>query len=175
MCMATAVRQVTVEEFRSLPETAQHFELRHGEIVPLTFPKLTHIFVQHKLFQLMLPLAEAGAFVGFEFPFRPQDEYQLWRADVAYLSAAQLASCGAEEDFFGVPEIVVEVLSPSNSATDMFEREAICLENGGHEFWVIDPKRRTVRVSTRNGFTKVFREGQDVPFRGGTISVTSIF
>ncbi len=175
MCMATAVRQVTVEEFRALPETPQHFELRHGEIVPLTFPKLTHIFVQHKLFHLMLPLAETGAFVGLEFPFRPQEEYQLWRADVAYLSSAQLSSCRSDEDFRGVPEIVVEVLSPSNSANDMFEREAICLENGGLEFWVIDPKRRSVRVSTRNGVTKVFREGQDVPFCGGMIPVASIF
>lgn len=173
--MATAVRQVTVEEFNALPETAQHFELRHREIVPATFPKLTHIFVQHKLFHLLLPLAEAGAFVGFGFPFRPENEHQLWRADVAYLNPGQMAACGEGEEFLGVPEMVVEVLSPSNSADDMFEREAICLENGGSEFWVIDPKRRTVRVSTCNGVTRVFREGQDVPFCGGSIPVASIF
>jgi Uma2 family endonuclease len=76
----------------------------------------------------------------------------------------------------GAPEIVAEVLSPSNSAAEMPEKERLCLENGCREFWEIDPKRRTVRVSTPDGRSKTYRTGQQIPLLfGGELSLDAIF
>ncbi len=58
----------------------------------------------------------------------------------------------SDDDYFrGVPEIVIEVLSPSNTASEMTAREEICLRRGGQEFWLVDPVRESVRVVRADG------------------------
>ena len=45
----TTTRLMTVEEFRKLPETGPfYYELRHGELVPVTRPKLKHLAQKDK-------------------------------------------------------------------------------------------------------------------------------
>ncbi len=76
----------------------------------------------------------------------------------------------------GAPELVVEVLSPSNSASEIFEKEELCLENGCQEFWVVDPKRHVVKVSTPDGASKTYQTGQKIPLMfGGALEVDAIF
>lgn len=77
-----------------------------------------------------------------ELAFRPLPDYELRVADVAWVSAARLLGIDPEGYFRGVPELVVEVTSPSNSAAELKERIRICLENGGIEFWTVDPSRQ---------------------------------
>lgn len=58
------------------------------------------------------------------------------------------------------PELVIEVLSPSNTVEEILEKEGLCLENGCREFWVLDAKRRQVRVSTPDGLTRTYHGGR---------------
>ena len=52
----------------------------------------------------------------------------------------------------------------------------MCLENGAVEFWIVDPKRRQVRVSTREGSTHTYKCGQSIPLMfGGELPVDPIF
>ena len=58
----------------------------------------------------------------------------------------------------------------------MLDREKICLENGGKEFWVVDTVRRQVNVSTPDGHTLTYKTGQEIPlFFGGSVQVEAIF
>jgi Uma2 family endonuclease len=85
---------------------------------------------------------------------------------------------GERHDWFESPEIVIEVLSPSNTMTEMLDREKLCLENGCQEFWVVDIERRQVKISTPDGRTITYRAGQEIPLpllNGGRISVDAIF
>ena len=70
---ATTTHLMTVEEFQSLPEDygGVYHELHHGELVTLTRPKFNHWLIQNNLADLLRPLAEPGARVGLEMPFRP--------------------------------------------------------------------------------------------------------
>ena len=73
------------------------------------------------------------------------------------------------------PDIVIEVLSPSNTASEMLDKEQICLENGAREFWVVDPVRRQVKVSGADAHAATYKTGQSIPlFFGGTLPVDSI-
>jgi Uma2 family endonuclease len=47
----------------------------------------------------------------------------------------------------GAPDLVVEVLSPSNTVDEINDKMALCLENGCFSFWVVDPKRKRVSVT----------------------------
>jgi Uma2 family endonuclease len=155
---------MTVEEFERLPDgRGERQELRHGELVTLAPPKLKHSLIQLNLMNLLRPLAEPGSLVDKEMAFRPLPEHEFWVADVAYLSAERFRQADPEDNIRGTPELVVEVLSPSNTATEMYDREQTCLANGAKEFWVVDPDRRRIRVTTNDGPTMTYEAGQQVP------------
>lgn len=171
---------MTVEEFQKLPEDSGlvYHELRHGEIVAVTRPKLKHIKVQKRL-ERLLETASGGAGVAvMELSFRPLAEHELRVADVAYVSIERWSRADPEGDFMGAPELVIEVLSPSNTAAEIYDKEKLCLENGAKEFWVVDPDRRQVKVSTPDGRTLTYQSGQEIPLSvlsGAKIAVDSIF
>lgn len=174
----TTTRLMTVEEFRQLPETGPfYYELRHGELVQVTRPKSKHYNIQDRLCQLLRELARDIGFVGIEIAFRPVPEHELRVADVAFVLKDRWQQIDPDDNLRGAPELVIEVLSPSNTATEIIDKEKLCLDNGCLEFWVVDPVRRLVKISTHDGITKTYQEGQEIPLRlfPGTLAVKSIF
>lgn len=161
---ATTTHLMTVEEFRSLPEDngPVYHELRHGGLVSVTRPKLKHIRIQKRLERLLeAAIGEAGTVV-MELSFRPCREHELRVADVAYVSRDRWEAGDPEDNLFGAPELVIEVLSPSNTVAEIYDKEKLCLENGCREFWVVDPDRRQVKVSTPDGRTLTYPAGQEI-------------
>jgi len=129
----------------------------------VTRPKLKQSLIQRALRSPLELVAESGSLVDVELAFRPLPEHELWVADVAYLSAERFRQADPEDNIRGAPDLVVEVLSPSNTAAEIYEKEELCLENGSREFWVVDPDRRQVKVSTPDGHTQTWRSGQEIP------------
>jgi len=176
---AATTSQLTVEEFRRLPEDSGgvYHELRHGVIVTGTRPKLKHSLIQRSVRRLLERTAEPGSLVDVEIAFRPLQEHELWVADVAYLCAERFKQADPEDNIRGAPDIVVEVLSPSNTVAEIYGKEKVCLENGAKQFWVVDADRRQVKVSTPDGRTVTYRSGQEIPldFFAANLSVDAIF
>ena len=107
--MAATTSQLTVEDFRKLPEDSGgvYHELRHGEIVTVTRPKLKHHLIQARLRDLVKAMAPEGSFVEYEMAFRALPEHELRVADVAFLSAERFQQAGPEDNIRGAPDIVV--------------------------------------------------------------------
>ena len=177
--MATTSALMTVEQFRALPDPpGGYFELHHGVLVEVSYPKVRHWEIQQRMTRLLNRLADGRGLVGTEFAFRPLPEYELWAADIAFVSQSRYDDIDPEDNLHGAPELVIEVLSPSNTASEMNEREAMCLENGCLEFWVIDPKRKTVKISTPDRKTITYIEGDTIPLSiptAGELAVSKIF
>lgn len=178
--MAATTNLLTVEEFRKMPEDdgPVYHELRQGEIVAVTRPKLKHSLIQARIRDLLKPLAPPGAMMEYEVAFRALPEYELRVADIAYVSAQRMSQADPEDNIRGAPDLVIEVLSPSNTASEMYDKEQLCLENGAREFWVLDSIRRQVKVSTPDGHTRTYRSGELIPlalFGGTTLAVDAIF
>jgi Uma2 family endonuclease len=167
---------MTVAEFDQLPESPScSYELRHGEIFQVTRPVLSHVFVQKRLMALLDSAGGDGSAL-MEVSFRSLPEHELRVADVAYASGQRWSEQDQAGHFRGVPEIVIEVLSPSNTAAEMLDKEQLCMENGGGEFWVVDIDRRQVKVSTPDGRTIAYKSGQEIPLLfGGGLLVDEIF
>jgi Uma2 family endonuclease len=170
---------MTVEQFRRLPEEgASYYELRHGEPVQMTRPKFKHHRIQRKLRIVLQTAAGDSGIVETEVAFRPVPEYELRVADVAYVSRERWDGIDPEDNLMGAPDLVIEVLSPSNTAAELYDKEKLCLEHGAREFWVVDAVLRQVKVSTPDAITTTYRAGQSIPLRvvgSGSIRVDDIF
>ena len=176
----TTTDLMTVEEYSRLPEQSGEFyyELHHGELVKVSRPKPRHYKTQRRLRQLLEGAAADAGIVDMEMPFSALPEYELRVADVAFVSRERWEQMAPDVYLQGAPDLVIEVLSPSNTVEEILDKEKLCLENGCREFWVLDGKRRQVKVSTPDGLTRTYHEGQEIPltlFGGGTLKVDAIF
>jgi Uma2 family endonuclease len=176
----TTTRLMTVEEYAKIPNPPGGVnELFHGEPVTVPFPQYPHVRAQWQLRRLLDAAAGDTGVVDKEFPYRPLPEHECWGADVAYLTRARWDSI--DRYLMGAPELVVEVLSPSNTMAKLRDKRKICLENGSREFWVVDTDLREVEVSTADGRAVIYTSGQEIPLffveslGGGRLAVDEIF
>ncbi|MBM3753366.1 MAG: Uma2 family endonuclease [Acidobacteria bacterium] len=178
--MAVTSALLTVAEFEALPQPrgGVRLELHHGELFEMPPVKKLHTRVQIGLLGLLLRRLGGSAYgAAVEFPFRPLREHEVWVADVAVFDQARWAATADDDYHTGVPDVVIEVLSPTNTASEMLDRESVCLRNGGQEFWLVDPKRETVKVVTAGGQSAVYDVDGLVESRalGVSIAVRDIF
>ena len=141
----------------------------------MTWPVRLHKVLQRRLREMLEALAKPRGFlVDTEYPYRPLPESEVWGADVACV--AQARDDSTEKWLMGSPELVIEVLSPSNTKAEIHEKAVLCLSTGTLQFWVVDPKSRQVKVSTSDGRTMIYKAGQQIPLlSGGAIAVSEIF
>jgi Uma2 family endonuclease len=178
MAAAAEPLLLTVEQYRQLPEREDVIqELHWGQVITLTRPKARHVKLQSRLVRLLRPQAEHLGYVESELPFRALPDYDLRAADVAFISRERWDEVDDEDDLRGAPELVIEVLSRSNTLAKMQELAALCLSAGTQEFWVLDAKRQTVTVTSRDGASVIYR-GEDripLPLFGGELPLSEIF
>jgi Uma2 family endonuclease len=174
----TPTRLMTFAEFAKLPDGDTRQELRHGELFTVAPPKWEHYVCQLRLLRLLAEAAGARGFVGMEMAYRATPEHEFRYADVAYVTLERADSVGAKDNLRGAPELVIEVLSPSNTVSEIFDKKTLCLENGSREFWVVDIEHRQVEVSTPDGRTITYKAGQQIPLffaTGERLAVDGIF
>jgi Uma2 family endonuclease len=170
---------ITVDQYRLLPDREDVIEELHwGMLVTLTRPKMKHAKLRSRLVRLLRPLAEHLGVVEPEVAFRALPEYDLRAADVAFVSQVRWDSTSGEDNLRGSPELVIEVLSPSNKRREMQEKAALCLSTGTEEFWAVDPKRNTVSVTRLDSSSHVYMHGDRIPlamFGATEVEVAAVF
>ena len=178
MAAAAEPLSTTVKQYRELPERNDAVqELHWGEIVTLTRPKMGDTKLRYRLVELLRPSAEQHGIVASEVPFRALPEYDLRGADVAFVSQTRWDATSDDDNLRRSPELVVEILSPSNTKSEIREKAALYLSTGTQEFWVVDPKRKSVSVARPSGESVVYGTGDRIPLTvfGGMIEVADIF
>jgi len=177
--MGTTVGLLTVEEFRKLPDNpGKRLELHDGEVFEMTYPRKRHSRIQSRLLRLLLPHLDTLGELATEFAFRPTEEYNVWAADLAFVIRARYDATPDDDNLHGAPDLVIEVESPSNTASEFERRERICLRNGCLEFWVVYPEMKAVRVSTAAGQVSRYEAGDTIELTvvpGVKIAVDDIF
>ena len=122
---ATTTKLMTFAEFEKLPdEVCRRHELRHGELVEVADPKFRHLIIQRRVVQLITAVCRPDAFVTTELGFRATPEHEYRRADVGYISPERFTAAKGSDYFQGAPDMVIEILSPSNTKAEMRERAA---------------------------------------------------
>ena len=146
--MAATTGLITVEEFLKLPDPkGGRTELHHGQVVVVPYPKWGHQRLQDRLSILLTGIAGEGYAVRPGKPFRPTPEHELWVADVGCVSRERYDATGEDEYLMGAPDLVIEVLSPSNTVDEINDKMSVCMANGCRSFWTVDGKRKQVSVT----------------------------
>jgi len=146
--MAATTGLLSVEEFLKLPDPKEgHNELHHGAVVVVPPPKEGHQRLQDGLAVLLKKLAGERFVVRVEMAFQPTPEHEVWVADVGCVTRERYAATGVDEYIMGAPDLVIEVLSPSNTVDEINDKMAICMANGCCSFWTVDGKRQRVSVT----------------------------
>jgi Uma2 family endonuclease len=168
---------MTVEEYYDLPDRDDVIlELHWGRLVELARPKPWHIKMQKRVAALLEKQSGPEWSVVTELPFRAIPRYDLRAVDVGVIATARWDAVN-EGDLFGSPEIVIEILSPSNRRKEIMDKMALCLSTGTQQFCVIERNRRTVTVAGADDQTLVYRIGDEMPFPllGTSIRVSEIW
>ena len=146
--MTSAVSKLTYDEFQTLPcDGSKRFELIEGEVFMTPSPNTKH---QTAAANLHLAL---GQFVrerslGRVF-FAPYDiVFSKWTAlepDLLFIRRERL-SIITEANVQGTPDLVIEILSPSNKEYDRETKHRVYEEAGVAEVWYVDPEKRSVEI-----------------------------
>jgi Uma2 family endonuclease len=168
--MAT-IALMTAEELLALPDDDKRHELVRGELVAMAPPGFGHGRDTVALAVRLDAAAQAagtGIVVG-EAGFRLTHDPDTVRApDVAFVSANRLPAPEAAHRYFeGAPDLAVEIVSPGDTWSDVFEKVQEYLAAGSRLVWVVERRTRTVSVYRDDGSSQVLRaddtlSGEDV-------------
>jgi Uma2 family endonuclease len=141
----------TYQDLFSLPDDGKRYEIIEGELYEMPSPTSLHATVIMNLLGLLLQTvarldgklftASLDVFVPGGDPVQP---------DIMVIlpgGAARLVRRGVE----GPPDLVVEVLSPSNRGHDLLTKRALYGRAGVREYWIVDPEARTFEILTLDG------------------------
>ena len=90
-----------------------------------------------------------------------RDPDVLIAPDLAFVSRERVP---AEQDDYPrlAPDLVVEVISPSETGPSVEEKIALYLDAGVRLIWALDPRRRTVRVRKPDGTDTLLTEADEL-------------
>ena len=144
--MGTIAQTVTAQQLFEMPDQ-ERFELVQGELVPMSPPGFDHGCIVLDVAATLREFVQAGklGMVAVEAGFCVSHDPDTVRSpDVAFVRAERIPQGGVRAFFQGAPDLAVEVISPSDRASDVISKAQDWLQAGCTVVWVIDPETKTV-------------------------------
>lgn len=149
--MSTITCAVTAEELIRLPDNGLRYELVKGEIVRMAPAGSNHGEIAMRLGWRLAKFVEEnglGKVFAAETGFKIASDPDTVRApDAAFVSKARVEQAGAGGGYWsGAPDLAVEVVSPSDTYTEVEEKVIDWLDAGACMVIVVNPRKRSVSV-----------------------------
>lgn len=156
---------MTVDQFlvHDAPEDVKKMELVRGELHLTPPPASAHGGAIYNLVWLLMSHVRPnrlgsvfGDGVGYELVQLPRT---VRMPDASFVRADRLPPSLGRGLFKFAPDIAIEVLSPSETSKEVAEKIDDYLSCGTQLMWVVDPRRRTVRIVSTNSAEPLLHEG----------------
>jgi Uma2 family endonuclease len=138
----------TVDDYLVLGEMPTPCQLINGELIRSPAPKPSHQRVIRSLFKILDAVNPSG-----EIFFSPIDLFvnhkNVFQPDLLFLSEANLSFI-TQRGIEGPPDLIIEVISPSNIFIDRNTKKRTYLEFGVKEYWIVDPGNKTLEIYLHN-------------------------
>ncbi len=143
-------KKVSYEEFMEIYEKSDlRMEYINGEIVILSSPSPFHQEISGNLHIMLRNYLKGKKCKVFYSPF----DIHFYKKDLKTPDVMQpdlLIICDLEDKinekgrYMGTPTLCIEILSKSTRSKDMVDKLNTFMLSGVREFWIIDPKKRSV-------------------------------
>ncbi|MEM8939589.1 MAG: Uma2 family endonuclease [Bacteroidota bacterium] len=135
----------TVNDYLQLGEESQ-YQLVNGELVMSPSPSLKHQIIIGKIFRILDDFAILNHGLAVLSPIDIHfDSKNVFQPDMLLVSKER-KNILSERGLEGAPDLVVEVLSASNSQYDRYQKREKYHEFGVSEYWIVDPANETFEV-----------------------------
>lgn len=186
MSIANENKLVTADELAAMPDDGRRRELVKGVLRMMSPSGGRHGDVALRLGALLFNHVRAndlGKVFATETGFIISREPDTVRApDVAFVSTERLATL-SDDDLVGfvplAPDLVAEVISPSDVFSDVEEKTLAWLAAGVKIVLVLDPANRTVRIAEHTDQMQLLDEQAQLTIegalRGWHVAVADLF
>jgi Uma2 family endonuclease len=141
-------------DYCALPNDGRRYEILDGELSVSPSPKTRHQRVAFKLGRILS--AHVPKFALGEILMAPLDvvldDFSVVQPDLIFVAKANLEIIG-EDNIRGAPNLLVEVLPPTNPDLDLRDKRQLYAKHGVPWYWIVDPDERTVLELERLGDT----------------------
>ena len=151
--LTVRIPNVSEEQFDELADEDTKAELINGVMVVHSPASPRHNEVAAFLRELMRLYAQEKGLGGV---YGPDDLVHFavcrkFAPDAFFLRQARVPSPLPAKQFEGAPDVVIEVLSPSNRDDDLEDKRPAYREAGVREIWFVDPEHGEVVLDRRRG------------------------
>lgn len=169
----------TYEDYCQLPDDGKRYEVIDGRLYVSAAPRTLHQIVSRRIQDLLYDLEKAGQ--GFVFD-APTDLIMPGctpvEPDLIFLDLSQ-ASYVKEKFIEGVPELLVEILSPNAPAYDRVTKLNRYAASGVPNYWIVDPHNESFEVlELYQGTYRIVHalgRGDSFEFRGLRFEMDDLF
>jgi Uma2 family endonuclease len=166
--------KLTYDDFVLFPDDGLRHELIDGEHYVTPSPNTKH---QEIVVKLAVRISnwneEHHAGKVFVAPFDVVfTQFDVVEPDVLYMSNERAAEILTDANVQGVPELVVEIGSPSTRRRDETVKRALYERAGVSEYWVVDPELDVIRVYRRDG--ERFARPAELSAEAGDVLTTTL-
>jgi Uma2 family endonuclease len=151
-------------------ESTERYQLFNGEAYQMASPSVEHQGILRELLLHFGNWLKGKPCQVFAAPLDVRLFPEEDNSDDTVLQPDLLVVCDkaklAKNSVNGVPDLVVEIVSPSNSHRELFLKFQYYLEAGVREYWVIDPEGKKVQVhvyENRHFISASYKENDSIP------------
>jgi len=140
--------QWTYDDYLRLPDDEQRYEIIHGVLYMTNAPTYDHQFAVSELhlqIGALVKQKKLGIVLTAPFEIHLSKTIKPVQPDVFFIAADKQPKAG-DKYFEGVPDLMIEVISPSSIRTDRYIKFAAYEQVGVREYWLVDPKTRFVEI-----------------------------
>ncbi len=181
--MTSSKTKFSLQEFLSMPESGDRTELVNGEIITKVSPTTPHSRIQKRLLRRLDDWCEQMNLgeVNPEWTITLKRNSVDWAPvpDLTYISYERVpANWDGLGPCPGIPELVIEIISPGQSFGEMTSKATDYLLAGVNRVWVVDNQAQSVTVFGGSDFPQTFWVNDtisDVLLPGLTILLSDVF
>jgi Uma2 family endonuclease len=138
----------TYEDYKRLPNDNWRYEVIEGELCMSPAPRTKHQLASIRLAAALLNFAQGvGQVLTAPIDVRPDELASPVQPDILFIRRERLDII-KEEWIEGAPDLIVEILLPSNWLDDRRAKYQVYEKSGVREYWIVEPDRRQIEVFT---------------------------
>jgi len=155
----------TYEDLLAFPDDGRRYEIIDGKLYEMSAPGTDHATA---IVNLLLRFAPFVAAIGGRIFTAPVDVFFAGanpvQPDLIVLLVDRL-NLISKRGIEGAPDLLIEILSPSNPEHDRLTKRALYARGGVREYWLVSPEAASIEVLVLDGgsFRTHVRAANDEP------------